>query len=273
MTKGQEIFNVNDAAVVSMEELLIARSSNDLKAFDRARQLIRSLDSAPTCVHAPTSRLLRQCKDIEFQGHHLNIAESLEIAKSTYAISLAICETRDTKITPPMSCEAFVSHLKFDHGDDLFTLSDTDKVADCLGDLKSKHYFWTSYSNSRQTANDLCDSSRIDYQREELLDIYRQLSSAIPDLTLILQSHGQQISRLTDNLLASAEELMTTQLTMTTQTHEQYLAFEQLLEVQLQHIKGNIESFAAILTKTEVDWQRALANATSTARNVYHITR
>ena len=45
----------------------------------------------------------------------------------------------------------------------------------CLKALESRPQWWTSYSNSRQNAMVICQASRIEVEKEELLELHRSI--------------------------------------------------------------------------------------------------
>jgi hypothetical protein len=53
-----------------------------------------------------------------------------------------------------------------------------DLLEQCLKTLESRPQWWTSYSNSRQNALVICHASRIETEKQELLDLHRSIAKS-----------------------------------------------------------------------------------------------
>lgn len=57
----------------------------------------------------------------------------------------------------------------------------------CLKTLESRPQWWTSYSNSRQNALIICQASRMEKEKEELIDLHQSITKSSIKLSTGLQ--------------------------------------------------------------------------------------
>lgn len=127
-----------------------------------------------------------------------NTHVALDHIRSLYAARLAICELNGAGTTTPPPC-APVTVLP-PHKKGFLGFSNNHKshvnIADtiptgllepCLKSLESRPQWWTSYSNSRQNAVVICQASRIESEKEELLELHRFVAESTLKLNRGLQ--------------------------------------------------------------------------------------
>lgn len=112
--------------------------------------------------------------------------EALDHIRSVYAARLAICELEgagasaptpclQVTISPPISKRRFSFMSSPGVPDSSTSLVPRELLEPCLKALESRPQWWTSYSNSRQNAIVICQASRIEIEKEELLDLHRSI--------------------------------------------------------------------------------------------------
>lgn len=115
--------------------------------------------------------------------------ETIDLMRSIYAARLAICEIEGAGAVIPPSCLPVTAksspqkgrfgfglrHKSSDNGSDEIP---REVLEQCLQTLESRPQWWTSYSNSRQNALIICQASRIETEKEELLDLHRSIAKS-----------------------------------------------------------------------------------------------
>ena len=150
------------------------------------------MKSSPSCNRIAATRLVTSCQSIGGKAASLGTEDyvTLEHTRSLYAARLAICELNGAGTSTPAPCSPVVVLPPQKKG--LFGSATKYKLQDniedaipqhlgsCLKSLESRPQWWTSYSNSRQNAVVICQASRIENEKEELLGLHR----SIVDVTL-----------------------------------------------------------------------------------------
>ena len=153
--------------------------------------VIDSIATQSTCHQAAAAQLLLTCKAV---GRDLSTNEGkyelLERAKSVSAVRLAVCETGEGKATVPAACKSILGVPK--RLDSELEVVNSKYLAPCLEALMVEHYYWTSYSNSRQQANTLCQAMGLEATRLEALDSYQKLAELLPEFRKDLFSTRSQ---------------------------------------------------------------------------------
>lgn len=175
----------------SISSLLLARTGPDSSILVKAKQIIRDLSSSTTCSHAPTVRLLRQCKGIKPKHEDPQSDHQLSNAESVYAISMALCEASQARVVPPPACKIFENMLERPLSDSSIEIVRSSEIEACSSVLYGTPG-WTSYSTYKSNSKFLCESSRTDYQREELLQTLRDATNVIPEILEALSDHRSE---------------------------------------------------------------------------------
>ncbi|KAJ5596350.1 hypothetical protein N7450_002808 [Penicillium hetheringtonii] len=158
--------------------------------FNEAVIILDAMKSSPSCNRVAATRLVESCQS--FGGKHTDDAqadehEALDSIRSMYAARLAICELDGAgasvpapclpiTVSPPATPKFRFSFVKksqvLDSGSDLLP---KEVIGNCLKALESRPQWWTSYSNNRQNAMVICQATRFEMEREELLDLHRAI--------------------------------------------------------------------------------------------------
>lgn len=158
--------------------------------FNEAVIILDAMKSSPSCNRVAATRLVESCQSVG--GKHTDDAqadehEALDRIRSMYAARLAICELDGAgasvpapclpvTVSPPATPKFRFSFVKksqvLDSGSDLLP---KEVIGNCLKALESRPQWWTSYSNNRQNAMVICQATRLEMEREELLDLHRAI--------------------------------------------------------------------------------------------------
>lgn len=172
----------------SMSDLLLARTVSESHVLVKAKQLIQDLSSSTTCSHAPTVRLLQQCKNIKPKHENSQSDYQLSNAESVFAISMALCEANQARVTAPSACKIFRDLLERPVPESSIEIIRPNEIEACSAALYGTPA-WTSYSTYKSNSRFLCETSRTDYQREELLQTLRDATDVIPEILDALIDH------------------------------------------------------------------------------------
>lgn len=234
--------------VDSLSSLLLARGGSESKVLVKAKQLIRDLSSSTTCAHAPIARLLRQCKEIKPKHEDSHSEYQLNNAESVYAISMALCEAYQARVTAPSACQIFEKMLERplpDMSVEIIRSSDIEACSAVLYDTPG----WTSYSTYKSNARLLCDSSRTDYQREELLQTLRDATEVIPEILDVLDEHRTEANVAMVQLRESAAHVESTQLEILLHAQEQEKAQAARLAEVIEYVEAIQTTMGDALTE------------------------
>lgn len=230
--------------VHSISEILQARSNSESNALIRAKKIIRDLSSSPACTHGPTARLLKQCKLIKPRGDNHASTEQLENAQSTYGICMALCETQEARVPAPPACRIFQNLLEPHSSIAVIEIIRPDEIKDCLSQLFTNQAAWTSFSNFKQQSFDLCDSSRFDYQREELLQYFREATDVIPEIIDALRDYQYETQLAMQALQEQAYNVAEAQKEIHLRAQQQETIAKEHLAVlveQIEYLVGQLE--------------------------------
>ncbi|KAI5297088.1 hypothetical protein KEM56_005096, partial [Ascosphaera pollenicola] len=149
--------------------------------FSNAVRILDSLKSHPSCNRLAASDLLSSCQSLTTTTNHGSESPKadphlLDTVKSLYAARLALCELEDAGAYLPDECVSVASSQRHHHLD-LKKVKNLDRLLleTCLKALESKPQWWTSYSNNRQNAAIMCEAARIEIDKEEQVEAYRDL--------------------------------------------------------------------------------------------------
>lgn len=190
----------NVSGDIDLVSFLSAKSHHHEAIFTDAVQLLDSMKSSPSCNRIAATRLVTSCQSIGGKTENIetDVHLALDHLRSLYAARLAICELNGAGTATPHSCLPVTiapRHKKGFFGfsnkhNPQFHAADsipTDLLEPCLRSLESRPQWWTSYSNSRQNAMVICQASRIEKEKEELLELHRFVAHSTQKL-----NHGLQ---------------------------------------------------------------------------------
>ena len=183
---------------MNLASFLNANSLLQDATFTEAVQLLESMESTPSCNRVAATRLMMSCQSIGGKADNIGSKDyvALERVRSLYAARLAICELGAARVSISAPCNSIAVEpwprktlfgLSTKHRPQSGIEHDFPQQAleSCLKSLESRPQWWTSYSNSRQNAMVICQATRIENEKEELLNLHK----SIADVTLKLR-HG-----------------------------------------------------------------------------------
>ncbi|EXJ89263.1 hypothetical protein A1O3_02329 [Capronia epimyces CBS 606.96] len=205
----------------NLTDLLAFRDPNQDPVLKKAMQVIDNLAIQSTCHQAAAAQLLVTCKAVGKdlagdQGKH----ELLERAKSVYAVRVAVCETREGRAAVPTACRSVLDIPQ--RSDRELDVVSGKLLSSCLQVLMVEHYYWTSYSNSRQDANTLCQAGSLEATRLEALRSYEKLAELIPEFREALVSTQSQWLEFTKQQEAAAKNIKQLQQTNRAELNAQH---------------------------------------------------
>lgn len=254
--------------VRSISDLLNARPDPHSSGLINAKRIIQDLSTSPACTYGPTARLLRQCKLTKPRGKDHDSVKQLEDAQSTYGISMALCETRQARVPAPPACKIFENMLERQKSD-FVDLVRPDEIKDCLGQLFANQAAWTSFSNFKQQSFDLCDSSRLDYQREELLQHFREATNTIPEIIDALRDHQYEAQIAMQALREHAASVAEAQQEIRLRAQEH----DRVTKERLGRLMLHVESMLAQFEKSGHDVQAMISENADQASKACNLSK
>lgn len=193
-----------------MVSFLNTRAQKHDELFNQALEILGNLNSSSSCNKLAATKLVTSCKSIGRNpeiSYDLDKYLALEHVRSMYAARLALCELSGAGIPVPSPCRlvnvspSSRKRLFGGYTKTQLTSSDCEPVPaeelePCLKSLESRPQWWTSYSNSRQNAMIICQASRSEIDKQDILETY----------TSILQSSSRLSDGLHEALRVAAEE-------------------------------------------------------------------
>ena len=216
ITTGDKSFPETDLAA-----LLSTSTRHHDPVFDEAIHLLESMSSVPSCHRIAAMKLVTSCQDVGAGNRESNNDVATEHLKSLYAARLAVCELDGAGAAIPPSCARVNEVPSQKKG--LFAFSSKSSTASqeafpaamlesCLKSLELRPQWWTSYSNSRQNAVVLCQASRVEIEKEEILNLHRsaiagvhRLSQGLRNLSRELGESESYVKRVSSNLIRDVE--------------------------------------------------------------------
>ncbi|KAL4795093.1 hypothetical protein BDV19DRAFT_389496 [Aspergillus venezuelensis] len=189
MVSGQNHDAGEDLDLVSF---LNSRTQKHDETFTKALELLDSINSSSSCNKLAAAKLVTSCESIGRNPERPRDRDTyleLEHVRSLYAARLALCELGGAGITIPPSCQPVnvsppqrkVYFGLYTTNSPATTMTDTlpkDDLAPCLKSLESRPQSWTSYSNSRQNAMVICQASRYEIDKDDLLQTYKIIAES-----------------------------------------------------------------------------------------------
>jgi len=252
------------------------------------------MKSSPSCNRVAATRLVESCQSVG--GKHTDDAqadehETLDRIRSMYAARLAICELDGAgasvpapclpiTVSPPATPKFRFSFVKkpqvLDTGSDLLP---KEVIGNCLKALESRPQWWTSYSNNRQNAIVICQATRIEMEREELLDLHRAivetssklhqgLEEALYNSALETSQHHTFLEEVRELQLRLAEEIEGSASVTQSAFHTLFRQIQASLDGistsvtsvmdQLHGEAGTLEKVELLIFSSEFRWKASL---------------
>ncbi|KAJ5515503.1 hypothetical protein N7527_007063 [Penicillium freii] len=168
-----------------------SRSQDQDSIFNEAVKILDSLKSSPSCNRLAATKLLNSCQTFSDgrDGVQTDSPETLDLLRSVYAARLALCEIDGAGTPMPPSClpvtvspppqkNRFGFASRHRGSDPVSDEVPRELLEQCLRTLESRPQWWTSYSNSRQNALVICHASRMETEKEELIDLHRSIAKS-----------------------------------------------------------------------------------------------
>ena len=215
---------INDSH--DLTNLLVSSPSYSAPDFADALRILESLKAAPGCNQAALRKLIHSCKDASLKERQI-VPETLEQAKTSYAINAALCETAEGGGEIPEQCRAVSARLyQHDHGNLARRVHDPQDNQNCLATFQENHVYWVSYSNNRQQASVICQAARHGIDRDEALEVFAATVDVSRELNELQQELSHRLREAIEDLLAGelkAENLQQANLALSKEIHEQSL--------------------------------------------------
>ncbi|KAJ5383617.1 hypothetical protein N7517_001528 [Penicillium concentricum] len=184
-----------------------SRSQDQDSIFNEAVRILDSMKSSPSCNRLAATKLVNSCQTFSDgkDSAQTDSPDTLDLLRSVYAARLALCEIDGAGTPMPPSCLpitvsppsqknrfGFVSrHRGSGPASDEVS---KELLEQCLKTLESRPQWWTSYSNSRQNALVICHASRMETEKEELIDLHHSIAKSSLKLNNGLQDALQDAS-------------------------------------------------------------------------------
>jgi len=110
-------------------------------------------------------------------------------------------------------------------------------------------------------SKDLCDSSRIDYQREELLEHFRQATNVIPEIIDALRGQQYETQLLMVNVRDHAAEVLASHQEASSVMQDQ----AQQSKKQMEHLSNFMEAHMRQMNESEMSFRAAVADGIRSA--------
>lgn len=200
-------------------------TSRNHKVISQAVDFVSSMQTAPACTRMAASHLMNECKLLE---HAPDFARSrpeayLDNVKTEYAAKLAVCELLSAQppnnAVPPLHCDILVPSNRACNKGGWWSQAptNTDKqcypehkdhqYSQCLKTLQSSPQYWTSFSNARQNAVVMCQASRDAIERENHLEVFKNLTQVMGVVSANLQDTTEEYASLLQEQKQFADEL------------------------------------------------------------------
>jgi hypothetical protein len=211
--------------VPSLDALVQYTTSRNHETISKAVEFLASMETASTCTRAAVSHLISECKNFEggSGSDKRQLDAYLDTVKKDYAAKLAVCEWLGAQpldeATPPHHCEILVpSSRACSKGHWWFrTPANTNKLCypeysdrqfrTCFESLRAKSQHWTSYSNAGQNVVVMCQASRDALERENHLEIFKNLTQIMGDVSSNIQHTTEAYASLLREQTQFADEL------------------------------------------------------------------
>ncbi|KAK6521034.1 hypothetical protein TWF506_001267 [Arthrobotrys conoides] len=212
--------NGDEAAIQSLETLLATYKLG--KGYEGSLALINSLNLPHSCLYSSlTESIIAKCSVSP------TVLDGEE--KNFFATKLAICELSSANVDYPRECRGNIQSSK--------------ELNKCIKRLETRAQWWTSWSNCIQSVGVLCQAVREEAQRENLLQLHR-------NLTIL---HHQL-----ENRLVSSVNFQTTAIKKTSQSSN----------MVSQRVAAIVNEMDALLNHTVVPMHGFLRNIKNTMAQI-----
>ncbi|KAF4153854.1 hypothetical protein CNMCM6069_000198 [Aspergillus lentulus] len=268
-------------AEIDLVSFLQSKTQQHDAIFTEAVQLLESMKSSPSCNRIAASRLVASCQSIGGTTDHTEPSTylALEHVRSLYAARLAVCELDGAGASIPSPCLPVTleaprkkGFFGFSNHKSTTTTADsmpTEVLELCLRSLESRPQWWTSYSNSRQNAMVICQATRLETEKEELLELHRSIVESSIKLSHGLKEALQMASAESSQRQAFMEATAALQAKLTQDLEATETGFRALLANLMEGIESAVDS---VVTTATTALARVHNDATSLERDLRNAT-
>lgn len=132
----------------------------------------------------------------------------------------------------------------------------------CLRSLESRPQWWTSYSNNRQNAIIICQASRIEAEKEEMLGLYQSLAKSTVKLDESLQEALRQAAETSAEHQAFLRVVQALQERLYSELEARGSLLSDLFKKFLGDIEAGFDTLATAITSalSKVQTETSLLN-------------
>ena len=220
---------VDATPTANLDTLFQYTTSRNHKVISQAVDFVVSMQTAPSCTRMAASHLMNECKLLE---HAPDFAKNrpeayLDNVKTEYAAKLAVCELLSAQppshAVPPLHCDILVpssracskggwwSQAPVNSDKQCYPLYKEYQYSQCLKTLQSSPQYWTSFSNARQNAVVMCQASRDAIDRENHLEIFKNLTQVMGGVSSNIKVITDEYASLLQEQKQFADELRESQ--------------------------------------------------------------
>ncbi|USP81709.1 hypothetical protein yc1106_08983 [Curvularia clavata] len=213
-------------STINVNSLFRHTASRNQRIITQALDIVVSMQTAPTCTQMAASHLMNECKLLEHAPEFTKTRPEayLDNVKTEYAAKLAVCELLSAQplnsIAPP-HCDVLVPAARHCNkgggwwharpaaipGDkQCYPQFKEHQYMQCLKSLQSTPQYWTSFSNARQNAVVMCQASRDAIERENHLEVFKNLTQIVGDVNANMQKTTENYESLIHEQRRYAEE-------------------------------------------------------------------
>ncbi|KAJ5380598.1 uncharacterized protein N7496_003026 [Penicillium cataractarum] len=241
------------------------------------------MNASPSCNRVAATRLVTSCQDLGGKGNtDPDTNQVLDVIRSVYAARLAICELESAGAVVPQPCipvtvpipspsnSGFRFFRRFKSMDCDETLLPKKDLEQCLRSLESRPQWWTSYSNNRQNAMIICQASRIEAEKEEMLILHQSLAKSTVKLDEGLQEALRRAAETSAEHHAFLLTVQALQERLSSELEERGSLLRGLLQNFLNDIEAGFETVAAAVTSalSKVQMETSLLSEVSLTQPV-----
>jgi hypothetical protein len=234
---------------------LTSRKQDQDSIFNEAVKILDSMGSLPSCNRIAAIRLVSSCQTFNDGNDdpQTDRPETLDFLRSVYAARLALCEIDGTGTSIPPSClpvtispppqKSRFGFMTRSRGYDTASGEvPRELLEQCLRTLESRPQWWTSYSNSRQNALVICHASRMEAEKEELIDLHRSISKSSFKLNVALQQALHDAAAQSAQQQAFMQTVQSLQETIVTDVEATDSVFKRTFGKFLREVEAGIGS-------------------------------
>ena len=190
------------------------------------------------------------------------VNQKLNMIRSIYAARLAICELEGASTLIPQPCIAITASIRTPSTSGFrFLRKPTSHHLDekklpkrdlelCLKALESRPQWWTSYSNNRQNAIVICQASRAETEKEEILGLHHSLTESTIKLNEGLQEALHQAEKTAAEHQAFLQNVLVLQEQATKEMEEKGTFIGGAFDKLLRKIEDGFDCVGAAVTTT-----------------------